>query len=71
MDNVRTIYRDLPNTIGGFTVATDDGFFTIVINQNLSHERNVESYNHEMAHILNGDFDKKCSAGLVEITAHQ
>lgn len=71
MDNIRTVYCDLPNTISGFTVATDDGFFTIVINQNLSYERNIESYKHEMKHILNGDFDRKCSAGLLEIMAHQ
>ena len=71
MDNIKTIYCDLPNTIGGFTVATADGFFTIVLNQNLSHERNIESYNHEMKHIVNGGFDKKCSAGLLEIMAHK
>ncbi|MCF2641188.1 hypothetical protein I6E50_02030 [Roseburia hominis] len=69
MENVRTIYCDMPNTIGGFTILVDD-FFTIVLNQNLSHEKNLESYMHELEHIKNGDFDKKVSAGLIEIMAH-
>ena len=71
MDNIRTIYCDLPTSIGGFTVATIDDYFTIVINQNLSYERNLETYKHELEHIMNGDFDRKCSAGLLEFIAHQ
>lgn len=70
MDNIRTIYCDLPTSIGGFTVATADDYFTIVINQNLSYYKNLETYRHELEHIKNGDFDRKCSAGLLEIMAH-
>lgn len=70
MDNVRTVMSDLPLTIGGFTVVADD-YFTIVLNQNLSFERNMQTYNHELFHIANGDFDKKISAGLIEIVAHE
>lgn len=70
MDNIRTIYCDLPTSIGGFTVATADDYFTIVINQNLSYSKNIETYQHELAHIKNGDFDKKCSVGLLEFMAH-
>ena len=51
LDNVRTVYCDLPNTVGGFTVATPDDFFTIVLNQNLSYDRNVQTYKHELEHI--------------------
>ena len=70
MDNIRTIYANLPNTIGGYTIVTDD-FYTIVINQNLNYEKNQESYLHELNHITNGDFDKKSSVGLIEIQAHK
>lgn len=70
LDNVRTVYCDLPNTVGGFTVATPDDFFTIVLNQNLSYDRNVQTYKHELEHIKNGDFDKTCSADIIEISAH-
>ena len=69
LDNVRTVYCDLPNTVGGFTVATPDDFFTIVLNQNLSYDRNVQTYKHELEHIKNGDFDKTCSADIIEISA--
>ena len=69
MENVKTLMCDLPNTIGGFTIASD-GFFTIVLNKNLSHDRNVQTYIHEMKHIHNGDFDKKSSASLIEIMTH-
>lgn len=69
MDNIKTIMLDLPNTIGGYTVL-HDGFYTIVLNKNHSHEKNVESYLHELSHIQNKDFEKKCSADLIEIYAH-
>ena len=70
MDNVRTVMSDLPLTIGGFTVVADD-YFTIVLNQNLSFERNMQTYNHELMHISNGDFDIKTYVGLIEIMAHE
>lgn len=70
MDDIRTIYCNLPNTIKGFTVSTPDGYFTIVLNQNLSYEQNMISYTHEMEHIMNRDFESKCSAGMIEIMAH-
>lgn len=71
MDNIRTILCDLPNSIRGFTVATPDGFFTICLNQNLSHAQNMKSYQHELKHIMNGDFDKKCSVDLIEVMARK
>lgn len=70
MDNIRTVMSNLPSTIGGFTIVADD-YFTIVLNQNLSFERNIQTYNHELMHISNGDFDKKTSVGLIEIVAHE
>lgn len=71
MENVRTQYYNLPNTIGGFTVSTPDGWYTVILNQNLSHQKNVETYQHELEHIRKGDFDRKCSVGLIEIFAHE
>ena len=70
MDNIRTIFVDLPNTIGGYTISKDD-FYTIVLNQNLCYERNESTYLHELDHIKNGDFDKCCSADLIELYAHK
>lgn len=28
------------------------------------------SYEHELKHILNGDYEKKCSVDMIEINAH-
>lgn len=70
MDNVRTIMADLPNTIGGYTIRQDD-FYTIILNQNLSHDKNMITYAHEISHIKNNDFESNCSAGLIEIFAHK
>lgn len=66
---IKTIYCDLPATVKAFTVCKD-GFYTIVLNQNLNHEQNMLSYAHEYAHIKNGDFEKKCSADMLELFAH-
>jgi hypothetical protein len=71
VDNIRTILCDLPNRIGGFTVSAPDGNFTIVLNQNLSYEKNMLTYQHELSHIENGDFERGCSAGMLEIIAHK
>ena len=61
---------NLPLTIVGFTIVTDD-YFTSALNRNLSFERNMQTYNHELKHISNGDSDKKTSVGLIEIMAHE
>lgn len=71
MENIRTVYYDLPNTIKGFTVSTNDDFFTIVLNQNLSHSQNMKTYFHELNHIMNGDFSKKSSVDMIEFYAHE
>lgn len=70
MENVRTVYIDMPATIKGYTIAKDD-FYTIVLNSNLSNEQNKLTYMHEMYHITNGDFQSKNSVGLIEIFAHK
>lgn len=70
-DDVRTIFIDMPNTVKGYTISDKDGFFTIVLNKNLNFEQNVVSYLHELEHIHNGDFDRNCSADLIEFNAHR
>ena len=68
--DIRTIYANLPNTIGGYTIASPDDYFTVVLNQNLCYDRNMKTYQHELSHINNGDFDFTGSADLLEIYAH-
>jgi hypothetical protein len=59
----------MPGRIRSYTVRKDD-FYTIVVNENLNEKARLEAYKHEMNHINNGDFDKRCSADLIEIVAH-
>lgn len=71
MDNVFVRYMDFPATIRSFVVANKDLTYTIVLNSKLSHEQNLISYQHELDHILRGDYEKKCSVDLIEINAHE
>lgn len=67
---INTILLDMPGTIKAYTVADKNGDYTIVLNSRLNHEQHLASYAHEMHHIKNGDFDRKCSADLIEFFAH-
>lgn len=68
--DVNTILADMPATIGAYTVSNADMSFTIVLNARLSYERQLLAYHHEMKHIENGDYNKRCSADLLECYAH-
>lgn len=69
MENIKTLFCDMPTTVAGYTVFKDD-CYTIVLNSKLSRDKNIKSYMHELSHIQNGDFEKKCSADLIEFFAH-
>lgn len=70
MDNIKTIYISMPVTISGYTIYKDD-FYTIVLNSNLTYEKNKETYLHEYLHIINKDVAKECSVDDIEIIAHE
>lgn len=55
-EHIRVVLKDLPVTIRGF--ASDDGFgyYTIIINSRLSNQMQIDTYEHELSHIANGDF---------------
>lgn len=67
---INTIYHDMPTTIRSYVVANADFSFTVVLNSKLSHEQHLLSYKHELEHILNGDYDKKCDVDIIEFNAH-
>lgn len=69
MENVRTILIDMPCTVKAYTICKDD-FYTIVINASLNQEMQRFAYYHELYHIQNKDFERKCSVNLIEINAH-
>ena len=52
-------------------VPNEDDSYTIFIEASLSREEQQQSFLHAMKHISNGDFEKTCSANLIEIRAHR
>lgn len=48
---------DLPHGVRGYTIANNDGSYSIMINARMSAEMQFETYKHEIAHIDSGDFD--------------
>ena len=69
-ETIFTYYVDLPTTIRSFVVSNNDTNFTIILNAKLGREQQLKAYLHEMDHIRNGDYDKKCSVNLIETAAH-
>ena len=61
---------ELPGTVRSFVIAHADQTYTVVLNSKLSQEQHLLSYQHEVDHIKNGDYDKKCGVDLIEISAH-
>lgn len=70
MDNINVAYADMPTSIRSYVVACQNNFFTVVLNSRLNAEQNLLSYQHELDHILNGDYDKKSDVDIIELNAH-
>lgn len=70
MENINTYCADMPTSIRAYTVLNKDDSYTIILNSRISHEQQFRAYCHEMAHIQNGDYDKKAPADFIEIISH-
>lgn len=68
--NIILSYHDLPSAISAFTHANDDGSYTILINANLCHERQMAAVLHELTHIQGNDFTREEQADLLEKMIH-
>lgn len=42
--------------VGGMVTPNEDGSFSVYLNANLSQERQKKALQHELEHIINGDF---------------
>lgn len=69
VENFITIYASLPNKVSGFIMydACDD-YYTIVLNNKLSYSQNKLTFEHELKHIVNGDFASIKDVGLLEMS---
>lgn len=71
MDAINILYADMPGAIRSYVVSNTDSSYTVVLNSRLSHEQNLLSYQHELYHIQNGDYDlPHTTADRIEIKAH-
>ncbi len=68
--DIFTRLADLPTAVRSYVMKSGDEY-TIFLNSRLSHERQLLAYKHELDHIRRGDYDKTCSAGLIELFAHR
>lgn len=56
-ENHSVEYIALPTKVKGFVIYDSiDDLYTIFINQNLSYYQNLETYFHELKHIIRSDF---------------
>lgn len=68
-DDITTCIIDLPTTIKSYVVALIDGRYCIVLNARMDYQCLYEAYQHELAHIVNGDYTK-FNVDSIERTAH-
>lgn len=59
----------MPIGYKAFTMPKDD-FYTIYLNSRYCMEQNMKSLEHELLHIRNGDYDKRCSVDFLELYSH-
>ena len=69
-EEIRTIVHPLPPEIKAYT-ARVNGYYTIIINDNLSDQARLRAYNHERNHINNGDFSSQEKADFIEMKGHR
>lgn len=68
--NVILIYQKMPFHVRALTHKNDDGSYTIIINKNISTERQKEAVLHELTHIQGNDFTNEEQADLLEKMLH-
>lgn len=68
--DVNVLFMDMPARIPAFVKANSDNSYSVILNSRLTHERRMQAYQHEISHIKNGDYDKKCSSDIIELFAH-
>ena len=68
-DDVYVYLAKMPNRIRGVVTPCIDGY-TIYINDRLDRESMLRTYEHEMRHIKNGDFERS-DVQIIEYEAHK
>lgn len=67
---VNVVLLNLPTKTSEAVTENEDGSYTIIINSRFDREHQLQSYEHAMKHILDGDFDLE-DGNVQEIEARQ
>ena len=67
---IQVFLVDMPAAVKGLTVKNCDNGFTIFINAGLSDLAQIETYDHEMDHINNNDYDHFYTVDVLEALRH-
>lgn len=70
MEYIGVYLVDLPTAIRGFTVRNNDDSFSIFINAGMSDVMQRDTYDHEIEHINNHDFDHIYDINYLESLRH-
>jgi len=66
------MYADMPFGLHSYVIRdSEDDSYTIVLNSKLCYEQNLISYEHELRHIKDGDYERKCKTDMIEIMRHE
>lgn len=69
-DEIYTYYMDMPPSIRSFVISHGNSSYTIMLNARICYEQQLLAYQHELNHIINGDYIKFNSVDLMELAAH-
>lgn len=63
---IRTILKDLPSGVDGFTLEDDAGDYTVFLNSRQTYEMNKATFRHEIHHIRKKHFHHLETASQIE-----
>lgn len=67
METIQVFIINMPTFVDGITVKNSDDSYTILINAGLTAKQQCETYDHEMSHINNHDFDHIYNVNQLEL----
>lgn len=66
MDDIFLRYVSLPPAVHGMTVQDEEGNYNIYLNSRHTYEANVNTFQHEIQHIQNDDFNRQAHIKDIE-----
>ena len=55
-EDINVVLLPMAYNVKGCSCANEDGSYTIIINSQIPENQRLKAYEHELRHILNGDF---------------